>query len=76
MNLQKLVELLTLRKNNMEKQISLLEDIKKLLILQLVKGGVPTSSEEIGGALGVTGRTIRNVATATKNKKTINSKKN
>lgn len=59
----------------MEKQITLLEDIKKLLILQLVKGSVPASTDEIGEVLGVTGRTIRNVATATKkSKKIINFK--
>jgi hypothetical protein len=49
-----------------EKSQQLLEDIKRLLILQLVKGGTPASSEEIGAALGVTGRSIRNVATASK----------
>ncbi len=49
-----------------EKIEQLLEDIKKLLILQLVKGGTPTSSEEIGAALGITGRAIRNIATTSK----------
>ena len=46
--------------------IKLLEDIKKLTILQLVKGGGPTSTNEIGGVLGVTGRAVRNIATASK----------
>ena len=46
------------------KSQELLEDIKRLLILQLVKTGA--SSEEIGSALGVTGRSIRNIATASK----------
>jgi DNA-binding CsgD family transcriptional regulator len=51
----------------MDKEIvKLLEDIKKLTILQLVKGGTPASTDEIGDALGVTGRTIRNVATTIK----------
>jgi len=50
----------------MEKEtLKLLEDIKKLLVLQLVKG-FKVSSEEIGDALGVTGRTIRKVATTLK----------
>jgi hypothetical protein len=44
----------------------LLEDIKRLLILQLVKGGAPASSDEIGAVLGVTGRSVRSIATATK----------
>lgn len=57
----------------MDKEISiLLNDIKKLLILQLVKGGMAVSSEEIGGVLGVTGRTIRNTAAS---KKRIKNKK-
>lgn len=47
------------------KEINLLEDIKNLLILQLVKG-FKVSSEEIGEVLGVTGRTIRKVATTSK----------
>jgi DNA-binding NarL/FixJ family response regulator len=47
-----------------QKSLDLLEDIKRLLILQLVKGGA--SSEEIGSALGVSGRSIRNIATASK----------
>lgn len=50
---------------NNEKEIKLLEDIKKLLILQSVKG-FKIPSEEIGEALGVTGRTVRNVATTQK----------
>ncbi len=45
--------------------IKLLEDIKKLLILQLVKG-FKVSSNEIGEVLGVTGRTVRKVATTYK----------
>jgi len=44
----------------------LLEDVKKLLILQLVKGGASASTEEIGAALGITGRTIRKIATTSK----------
>lgn len=47
-----------------EKIVELLEQIKKLIILQLVKSG--TSTEEIGAALGITGRAVRNVATLTK----------
>lgn len=43
-----------------------LEDIKKLLILQLVKGGTPASTDEIGSVLGITGRAVRNIATASK----------
>jgi len=58
----------------MEKQtIDLLEDIKKLLILKLIKGTTPVSSDEIGSVLGVTGRTIRSIATVSK-KHTINKK--
>ena len=54
-------------KNNMDERIvQLLEEIKKLLILQLVKGGVPTSTDEVGAALGITGRAVRNVATTSK----------
>lgn len=49
-----------------KKAIKLLEDIKKLIILQLVKAGKPASTEEIGNALGITGRTVRNVATTSK----------
>lgn len=48
---------------NNDKEIKLLEDIKKLLILQLVKG-FKVSSEEIGSVLGITGRAVRNVATS------------
>jgi hypothetical protein len=48
-----------------KKAIELLEDIKKLLILQLVKG-FKVSSNEVGEVLGVTGRTVRNVATTSK----------
>jgi len=40
--------------------IKLLEDIKKLMIIQLMKGEQPVSSEKLGPMLGVTGRTIRN----------------
>ena len=47
-----------------QKSEQLLEDIRRLLILQLVKDGA--SSEEIGSALGVSGRAIRNIATASK----------
>lgn len=36
-----------------------LQLIKKLLVLQLIKSG--TTAEEIGKALGVTGRSIRNI---------------
>jgi hypothetical protein len=46
--------------------IELLEDIKKLTILQLVKGGVPVSTDEIGSVLGITGRAIRKIATVSK----------
>ena len=46
--------------------IKLLEEIKKLIILQLVKGGVPVSTDEIGAVLGITGRAIRKIATASK----------
>lgn len=57
----------TRNKNNMDERIlQLLEEIKKLLILQLVKGGAPTSTDEVGAALGITGRAVRNVATASK----------
>lgn len=55
-----------------QKTNQLLEDIKKLIILQLVKGGKPISTNEIGHALGVTGRTIRK--TAVKRKKPRKSK--
>ncbi len=48
-----------------KKAIELLEDIKKLLILQLVKG-FKVSSDEVGEVLGVSGRTVRIVATASK----------
>ncbi len=60
----------------MEKQITLLEDIKKLLILQLVKGGVPASTDEIGKVLGVTGRAIRNIATTSKRQRKVGQKNN
>lgn len=60
----------------MEKQIILLEDIKKLLILQLVKGAAPASSDEIGDALGVTGRSIRNIATTSKKPRKVDQKSN
>jgi biotin operon repressor len=50
---------------NSDKEIKLLEDIKKLLMLQLVKG-LKVSSEEVGEVLGVTGRAVRNVATSQK----------
>lgn len=43
-----------------------LEDVRKLLILQLIKGPTQVSSEEIGVTLGVTGRSIRNIATSLK----------
>jgi len=49
-----------------KKAIKLLEDIKKFAILQLVKGGVPASTEEVGDVLGITGRAIQNIATASK----------
>lgn len=49
-----------------QKSHGLLEDIKKLLILQLVKGVTPASTEEVGSVLGVTGRAVRNIATASK----------
>jgi len=49
-----------------ERIVQLLEEIKKLLILQLVKGGAPTSTDEVGTALGITGRAVRNVATTSK----------
>lgn len=49
-----------------QKIVELLQDIKKLLILQLTKGGSPVSPEEIGSTLGVTGRAIRNIATTSK----------
>lgn len=49
-----------------KKTIKLLEDIKKLTILRLVKGGVPASTEEIGDVLGITGRAVQNIATASK----------
>lgn len=50
----------------MEKElIKLLEEIKKLIVLQLVKG-FKISSDEIGDALGVSGRAIRNIATIAK----------
>ena len=47
------------------KILELLEDIKKLLVLQLVKG-LKVSSEEVGKALDVSGRTIRNFAVTKK----------
>lgn len=50
---------------NNNKEIKLLEDIKKLLVLLLVKG-FKVSSEEVGEVLGVTGRTVRRVATTFK----------
>lgn len=57
----------TRNKNNMdEKIVQLLEEIKKLLILQLVKGRAPTPTEEVGAALGITGRAVRNIATTSK----------
>jgi len=49
-----------------KKAVKLLEDIKRLTILQLVKGGVPASTEEVGDVLGITGRAIQNIATASK----------
>ncbi len=55
--------------------IKLLEDIKKLAILQLVKGGAPASTEEVGSVLGVTGRTIQNVATSSKKPRKKKAKK-
>ena len=55
--------------------IKLLKDIKKLAILQLVKGGAPTSTEEIGKALGITGRAVRDIATASKRSKKKKAKK-
>ncbi len=51
----------------------LLEEIKKLLILQLVKGGAPASIEEVGDSLGITGRTVRNIATSSKKPRKNNS---
>jgi len=51
-----------------QKIIQLLEDIKKLVILKLVKGEVSVSTDEIGSVLGVTGRSIRNIATSKKSK--------
>lgn len=59
---------------NNNKEIKLLEDIKKLLILQLVKG-FKVSSEEVGEVLGVTGRTVRKVATTYKKSQKHNAKK-
>lgn len=53
---------------NNDKEIRLLEDIKKLLILQLVKG-FKVSSDEIGEVLGVTGRAVRTIATSRKQSK-------
>jgi hypothetical protein len=64
-----------------EKTNELLEDIKNLLILQLIKGTTPASTEEVGESLGVSGRTIRKVATSIKKprkprtKKTLDRKK-
>jgi len=61
-----------------KKVIKLFEDIKKLAILQLVKGGVPASTEEVGAVLGITGRAVQNIATASKKprkKKVKKSKK-
>jgi len=55
--------------------IQLLEEIKKLAILQLVKGGMPASTEEIGKVLGVTGRAVRNIATASKRLRKKKAKK-
>lgn len=46
--------------------VNLLEDIKKLTILRLVKGGVSVSTNEIGDVLGITGRAIRKIATSSK----------
>jgi len=31
-----------------------------------LKGGVPASTEEVGDVLGITGRAIQNIATASK----------
>ncbi len=50
---------------NNNTEVKLLEDIKKLLILQLIKG-FKVSSDEVGEVLGVTGRTVRKVATTYK----------
>lgn len=58
-----------------QKAIKLLEDLKKLVILQLIKGGAPSSAEEIGKALGITGRAIRNVATLSKRPRKKKTKK-
>lgn len=49
-----------------QKIVELLQDIKRLLILQLTKGSSPVSTEEIGSTLGVTGRAIRKIATTSK----------
>lgn len=60
----------------MEKEtIKLLEDIKKLTILQLVKGGAPASTDEVGDVLGITGRAIRKIATASKKPRKKKGKK-
>lgn len=54
-------------KTTMDKKlIKLLEDIKKLTILQLVKGREVASTKEIGNVLGITGRAVQNIATASK----------
>lgn len=50
---------------NNDKEIKLLGDIKRLLVLQLVKG-FKVSFDDIGEVLGVTGRAVRNVATSQK----------
>ncbi len=58
-----------------KKAIELLEAIKKLLILQLIKGEKPASTEEIGEALGVSGRAVRNIATTIKKPRKKGKKK-
>lgn len=50
----------------------LMEDVKSLLILQLVKSGL--KSEEIGKCLGVDGSTIRHIIGGTKKKSKKNGK--
>ena len=50
-----------------KKSIQLLEDIKKLLMLQLVMNG--TTSEEIGKALGLDSSTVRHMISFKKSKK-------
>lgn len=54
--------------------IKLLEDIKKLIILRLVKGEARASTDEIGDALGITGRAIRKIATSSKKPRKKNLK--